>query len=285
MNNRHQIVPSTCLFACIAMFQGASAQSTFNLAADFSASQNPNGAWSFGWMSPSNSVFNLYPTHVAAYGLALNEWRGPFSNDNGSAPPDVICNPTDAPITVSDTTWLPHQITFHPGQQGERSVIRWTSPFDGPASLAAAFEGRSGFATSGVEIYQNSTLLFSGVVTGSGAASQISFATNLVVQVADTIDFRVTYGNGDWASDTTQIGVVIAPAPQPQPSLTLSTPSSNSARLAWSVNAPGYVLESSPVLPAVSWSAVTNPFVVSANSFTVTISTTNQSQFFRLRKQ
>jgi serine/threonine protein kinase len=187
------------------------AQSTFNLATDFSATNNPNGAWSFGWLEQSNSVFNLYSI---SDGLSLNEWHGPFQNDNGITPPNVICNPTDEPITVSDTTWLPHQITFHPGAHGERSVIRWTSLFKGMASLDAAFEGRSGFTTSGVEIYQNSTLLYSGAVKGKGAASRLSFTTNLMFNVGDTVDVRVNQGNGDWSSDTTQIGVVITPAPQ-----------------------------------------------------------------------
>ena len=282
MNLKHPFVRHLSLLACIALIPIASAQSTFNLVADFSANKNPNGAWSFGWMARGNSNFNLYPTHVAAYGLSLNEWHGPFQNDNGTSPPDVVSNPTDAPITVSDTTWLPHQITFHPGPQGERSVIRWTAPVAGPASLVAVFEGRSGFATSGVEIYWNSTLLFSGAVAGTGAASQISFATNLVLQVGDAVDFRVNYGNGNWASDTTQIGVVITPTPQP--SLAMSSLTRSAARLAWPTNAPGYLLESADQLPAGAWLPVTNPLIVLADKFTVTVSTTNQSQFFRLRK-
>ena len=219
MKNRFQASSCICFLAWIVLAPSVPAQVTFDLTADFSASQNPNGAWSFGWMSPGNSVLNLYPTHVAAFGLTLNEWRGLFPDDNGSAPPDVIFNPTDSPITVSDTTWLPRQVTFHPGEQNERSVIRWKSPFTGPASLAAAFEGRSGYATSGIEIYQNNTLLFSGLVSGNGAASQLSFAANLALQPGDTIDFRVNYGNGNWASDTTQIGAIITPVPEPSASL------------------------------------------------------------------
>ena len=163
-------------------------------------------------MDASNSVFNLYSI---ANRLSLNEWHGPFQTDNGISPPNVISNPTDEPITVSDTTWLPHHVTFHPGAQGERSVIRWTSPIKATASLDAVFEGRSGFVTTGVEIYQNSTLLFSSAVTGTGAASRLSFATNLVLQLGDAVDFRLNQGNGDWSSDTTQIGVVITPAPLP----------------------------------------------------------------------
>ena len=222
MKVRYHIGRIIRALACVAVVQGASAQVAFDLAANFSASQNPNGAWSFGWMAPGSTVFNPYTTSFAAFGLSLNEWRGAFPDNNGSAPPNVTFNSTDTPITVSDTTWLPHQVTFHPGEHDERSVIRWISPLAGPASLTAAFEGRSGFATSGVEIFQNSTLLFSGAVLGTGAASQLSFAANLTLQTGDLIDFRVNYGNGDWASDTTQIGAVITPVPEPSPASLLA---------------------------------------------------------------
>ena len=215
MNMRHPFGGIIRVLACVAVVQGASAQVAFNLASDFSDMQNPNGAWSFGWMTPGSTTFNLYTTSFSAFGLSLNEWRGPFPDNNGSAPPDVMFNPAVTPITVSDTTWLPRQVTFHPGEQGERSVIRWTSPLAGAASLTSAFEGRSGFATSGVEIYQNSTLLFSGLVLGTGAASQLSFAASLTLQAGDTVDFRLNYGNGNWASDTTQIGAIITPVPEP----------------------------------------------------------------------
>jgi len=283
MSNRYQFVRRICSLAWIAIAHSASAQATFDLATDYSGAQNPRGAWAFGWMAPSNNVFNPYATPVAAYGLSLNEWRGPFPSDNGSAPPNVILNPTDAAITVSDTTWLPHQVTFHPGEQGERSVIRWTSPLTGRASLAAAFEGRSSYASSGVEIYQNGALLFAAAVSGTGAGSRVSFDTNLVIRAGDTIDFQVDYGNGDWTSDTTQISAVISAVPEPP--LTLLPLDSSSARLAWPTNTQGYLLEFANQLPASQWTTVTNPLMILGDRFAVTISTTNPSQFFRLRKQ
>ena len=49
-------------------------QTAFDLVTDFSASQNPNGSWSYGWMS-SSTDFILNSTSHATYGLALQEWR------------------------------------------------------------------------------------------------------------------------------------------------------------------------------------------------------------------
>lgn len=52
----------------------------------------------------------------------------------------------------------------------------------------------------------------------------------------------------------------------------------------WSTNASGYVLESTPSLPAVTWSVVTNAVEIVGNKFAVTVDTTDAQQFFRLHK-
>jgi hypothetical protein len=270
-----------CICELLTSAYAAPPRRSWDLAADFSASQNPSADWAFGWMSPGDDAFHPYTIPFAAYGLGLKEWRGPFLDDNGSAPPDIICNPTDTAITVSDTTWLPHQVTFHPGQNGERGVVRWISPVTGLASLEAEFEGRSGLVTSGVEIYQNSTRLFSGVVLGTGAESKIAFRTNLMVQAGDRVDFRLNYGDGDWTSDTTQISVRIGAVPQPR--LTLSLLGTNSAQLSWPTTTPDYVLETVTEVPATNWLPVPNQTLIQGDNFTVTVGTTYARQLFRLR--
>lgn len=258
------------------------ARPSFDLATDFSPSQNPNGPWSFWWTSSSNG-FNLYTFSGTAFGLPLEEWRGPFPNDNGSSPPNVIRNPTDLPITVSDTTWLPHRVTFHPGHQGEQSVIRWTSPLTGEVRVEAELEGRSGFVTSGIEFYKNiTTKLLSAAVLGSGSPSRVSFVTNLVVQVGDSFDVRVNYGNDNWTSDTTQISLRIASVTNP--TLTLSLLSNGSARLAWPTSPTGYALESTSELETPVWMPVTNALQIQGDEFCVVIDTSNQQRFFRLRR-
>lgn len=268
-------------FAFLCCQASVSAQDKFDLAADFSASLNPNGPWSFGWISASN-VFQLYSTPFAAYGLALQEWRGVFPSNDGSAPPDVICNPTDSAITVNDTTWLPHQVTFHPGQNGELSVIRWTSPLAGTIKLAAALEGRSTFVTSEVVVRWNDQQLFSAPVNGAGDSSRIHFRTNLVGQVGDRLEFRVNYGNGSWSSDTTQISVSITPVIETK--LHLAELAGSLLQLTWSTNSPLNQLETSFVLPATNWMTVTNQPVLSGGQFILTVTATNNCQFYRLKQ-
>jgi hypothetical protein len=55
------------------------------------------------------------------------------------------------------------------------------------------------------------------------------------------------------------------------------------ARLTWKTNFTGFTLESTPVLPATNWTAVTNPVAISGADFTVTVPTTDPARFFRLK--
>lgn len=210
MHNRFHLLSSVCFLMLVAFAPSAPAQMKFDLAKDIAVLNQPGGAWLLGWMAPEDNLFHHYSTASDPHGLGLVEWREPASGNNPSGGANVIYNSTNVPASVSDTTWSPRQVAFRPGECGQRSVIRWSSPLAGTIRLTAAFEGRSGFVTSGVEIYHNSARLFSGAVTGFGAASQITFTTNLSVHPYDMIDFRVNDGNGNWVSDTTQIRATLA---------------------------------------------------------------------------
>ena len=209
MHNRFHLHSSVCFLILVAFAPSSPAQMKFDLAKDFSKSDPRGSSWSLGWMAPSGDLFHRYLNSGDPHELGLVEWREPASGNNPSGGANVIYNPTDVPTSVSDTTWGPRQVTFHPGERGQRSVIRWASPLTGTIRLTAGFEGQSRFVTSGVEIYHKRARLFSARVTGSGIASQITFTTNLSVHLNDTIDFRVNDGNGDWASDTTQISATL----------------------------------------------------------------------------
>jgi hypothetical protein len=56
------------------------------------------------------------------------------------------------------------------------------------------------------------------------------------------------------------------------------------ARLTWKTNFTGYTLESTPVLPATNWTAVTNAVTISGEHFSVTVPTQDPARFFRLGK-
>jgi len=184
------------------------AETQYSLAADFSKDRNPNDAWTYGSVR-SDGTFVPFSACSTVFGTELVEWHVPDGSAGRSLIPNVIFNPLSEPIAVSDTVWLPRQTTFHPSDRGESGAVRWTSPHTATYNVAAAFEGRSSFVTTGVEIVQGDRMLFRGKVLGIGEESRVVFGTNVFVKTGGIIEFRVNCWESGCASDTTQICVVI----------------------------------------------------------------------------
>ncbi len=69
--------------------------SAFNAAGDFSATSNPNGAWSYGWSYGVGGAFHLDVTNSLAFSSTpLSGWLG---NESGSFIPYVLHNGTFQP--------------------------------------------------------------------------------------------------------------------------------------------------------------------------------------------
>src|SRR5262249_17510884 len=119
-------------------------------------------------------------------------------------------NGTADAITIGGITLQPGQLGFHPGPNGQYSVVRWTAPRAGALSLVASFSGLDITpTTTDVHVLHNGAALFDGEITEFGAGP--SFDTAVVVAAGDTIDFAVGYGsNGTYFSDTTGLDVFIA---------------------------------------------------------------------------
>ena len=206
------------LLVCVAITQAALGQVRYDAAGDFSPTNNPNGAWSYGWVSATNLDFMMYTITDTPY--SLKEWTGPFPRDpNLFTVPCVLLNDSDTPVAAANNTFQAHRLTAHPGPNNERSVVRWTSPASGPVDITSAFEGRSVYpTTTDASVYHNGNQVFIGGVNGYGAASRVSFATNLIVAAGDTLDFIVDYGsNSSYDGDTTQVDATIICGANPMP--------------------------------------------------------------------
>jgi hypothetical protein len=155
----------------------------FNVASDFSLTNNPNGAWRYGWSSSLGSNFNLY-SNVGKVTPTIDLWYD--STKNGS--PLVLHNSTATEDNSHPTiTFQPNQLGFHPGYYGEYSIVRWIAPEAATYSLATMFTGLDhvGPTTTDVHVLHNNILLFSNLINGFGASSSKSFAT------AGTVRFRL----------------------------------------------------------------------------------------------
>jgi hypothetical protein len=183
---------------------------SFDAANDFSALDNPNGTWQYGWSEKLNYAFQIAEGVNSVAIPGLNVWQGILGNDLN---PSIQYNGTVEPITYINTTWEPGQLAFHPGPNGELAVIRWTSPASSFYKISSAFEGLDTVrgATSNIQMLRNNgTSLFEADIDGSGESSQQLYQDSYFLEVGDTLDFTVGYGsNLNYFSDTTGIEATI----------------------------------------------------------------------------
>jgi len=150
-------------------------RATFYSAFDeFSPVNNPDIAWSYGWMPTDFSKFNLYITHSTI------QWYGPQGGDRS---PSIWINNGDTAYGVP-TGWL----SLHPGPGTEPSILRWTAPVAGNIHVTGQFlPGDGGIMTVGV--FHNAEKLWTASDSGK-------FDLNLTIAAGDNIDFAVYGGYG-----------------------------------------------------------------------------------------
>jgi hypothetical protein len=183
-----------------ALFFGAaktSAQS-WDILNDFSSSNNPAGAWSYGSENPNGSsqpdasTFTLLTTQMSD---PTPGWEGPGSY------PNIWMNETGG----TSYGVAPGQVSQQPAPSNVASVIRWTDPagVSGTASIVGQFyAGDSGIMTIGV--FYDGTPLWTGSDSGT-------FNLTQSVSPGDTIDFAV-YG-GFYAGNTPTEALITVPEP------------------------------------------------------------------------
>jgi hypothetical protein len=183
---------------------------TYDVAADFSPTNNPTGAWAYGWSSQLTSALSLYTISYNDRGIDI-WWRG--------TQPNVSHNGTSEQITLNPETitWQPGQFSLHPGEGGEYSHARWTAPAEGTCDIAAEFTGidQTG-TTTDVHVLHNGVSLFDGSVVGFGDTA--SFSTTISVAAGDTVDFAVGYGTGGWWDDSTALAATVTTPSPVEPS-------------------------------------------------------------------
>jgi len=110
----------------------------YDVAKDFSITSNPNGVWSYGYETSLGSSLQLYDEPMTeVFGApGLQAWLS--SQVQASLAPNVFYNSTASDITYGGSARLAaHSVSFHPGPDGEYSVIRWTAPTAGTYYLCA----------------------------------------------------------------------------------------------------------------------------------------------------
>jgi hypothetical protein len=193
------------------------AATVYDAAGDFSATNNPNGVWRYGYKSGSGvGPFTLFVNSFQSLGVDF--WYFPSPPPFGALP-QVAHNPTTSTEIFGTGIVAAGEMTFHPGESGELAVVRFTAPAAGNYGINALFQNRDTLASSAdVSILAGATPLF--VQTVSPAAPSATFQQTAFLSAGQTLDFQLGEGSFSYFNDNKRISAVItfdAPVVVPEP--------------------------------------------------------------------
>jgi hypothetical protein len=196
---------------------GVGAGALYDAADDFSASENPNGVWSYGFIPAPGPYtdLTLYDQPVQESGLDV--WRHSVVQSLGA--PSMAHNGTPDTINVLDLTIEPGELLIHPGEQGQEATVRFTAPSNEDLLVEAAFivADPPGGCTTTVDVHvrKNGVSLFDGYVDGNVSAQDSEQLITIVsVAAGDVVDFVAGYGNGNFGCDNTQLEASLSTPPE-----------------------------------------------------------------------
>ncbi|MEN6452561.1 MAG: PEP-CTERM sorting domain-containing protein [Thermoguttaceae bacterium] len=187
------------------------AETIWNVADDFSATDNPNGPWSYGISLTLGGSFLIDDTPLSS---GLDSW---LYQGNGNYAHLAHNGTADTYYEGSGVTLPANGVCLHPGRGGDFAVIRWTAPLAALISIKGGFTGQdtTGGSTDVHVLHNGETSVFDGTVSGYGPGSGPDFSIDLSVSVGDTLDFVVGCGTGSWWDDTTGLVARITAVPEP----------------------------------------------------------------------
>lgn len=170
---------------CVLPAGASYATTIWNAAGDFSEAGNPNGDWSYGYLT--DSTFSLLSSKAST-----NSTLGPtgligWAPSSTATDPNILKNATGSNIVAYGMTWTPGQLTLGPAFS-DGAVVRWTAPAAGSYSIDADFLLHQSEIPQPVYVYHNNTQLFSGLTDFATSYS----LSSITVAAGDTIDFRAS---------------------------------------------------------------------------------------------
>jgi hypothetical protein len=215
----------TLLLVGLVLAFGASLQANAdNIVADFSASNNPYGNWSYGYTATLGGAITPFSVSSTGCGGTIDLWT------TSSGYPVVDHNSSGSTQTCSGTVSVPTNVLgMHPDDAGGEAVVRWTAPNSGTYSIQGMFEGLDFVYPTTTDVHillDSSTSLFSGNIASFEVP--LNFLLSQTLSAGDTIDFVVGFGaDGNYFGDSTGLAGTIttesAEVPEPSALLLLAT--------------------------------------------------------------
>lgn len=201
----------------------AQAGLVFDVAADFSPTRNPNGAWSFGSTGSLSGPLTPFTSRSTFADGGTGGGTLDVLHGAGGLFPSVFHNGSSLTYESTDPGpgLTPGRLALHAGAS-TLSVARFTAPVSGLYEIEAMFYGVTSDTTS-IFVVLNGSSLFAGSHSGFAPGNSVSFGQQLALGGGDSVDFVV--GNGgdgnffDWVGLDARLGVVAVPEPKPAVSL------------------------------------------------------------------
>jgi len=155
---------------------------SWNLADDYSTANAAGSAWTFGWESSVGGTFTQYDYSYTNGSNSLQWVDSSISSDYSI--PTVWKNTSTGNTTIDGVAY--GQVSLHPGESGQFSVVKWTASSAGTYTVSYSFgEGDSG--------WMSYYIVIGGVVYTYWLddASTESGTITLILAAGDTIEFIV----------------------------------------------------------------------------------------------
>jgi hypothetical protein len=189
----------------------------WDAASEYSSTQNPSGAWTYGWSATRGGAV----TPFSVYGTFCGSVRGWLLPNSPYSHPTIAKNSATSTTCCGSVRMPPDRLVLHPGPQGQLAVLRWTAPVASTYRVSVGFGGLDfSFPTnSDVEVRHNGSVLYFSELLGFHGPSSCSstdfskplgFVGFVTMQAGDTLDALVGYGqNMRFNGDSTLAEVVI----------------------------------------------------------------------------
>jgi hypothetical protein len=183
-----KMLTKTATTAALYFVAASAAHATgYSVTGDFSTASNPNGVWSYGYITPSTGVFTAYTANGQPQFGTLPSWYSPSLGVD----PVVAVNNTASTYTFDSFHLLSGWALFHPGPNDQQSDFRFTAPVSGSYTFNFSFQGADsvGPTTTDVIISSGNTTYYSQDINSFEILH--TFNGTLALTGGQTIDIKV----------------------------------------------------------------------------------------------
>lgn len=256
---------------------------SWDLGGDFNSSDNPNGAWSYGYGAWGGTAFVPLPEANDIFGLSgLNGW---WLASDPIQLPVLAKNTTEAPIDVFGSILPSGAVLAYPGATASGADIvmaRWIAPATGLYNISATWTRLDPVMSSTMaHVYKNlagtpEELFW----TSTSDLPGLYLDAGVPLSVGDTLDFMVYAAGGGPNNDG--IGLAVKISGGPDVALSISR-ENKTIRLSWPEWASMFTLQSATTI-AGPYADANLTTVVEGDERVAYITAPSGENYFRLAR-